>query len=260
MERINVVCVGWLIDMSVGVSTYSAQQRTDTSKAAGWRHAWGGRRKRMLFSCGGLLSAFCILLQCFREGGFQSRVPVLEVTFPTNLKASIAAGDPSPVCLELERQLRSDEELRGPRALESTVSSLGVRFEDVDLDAIARHARLLEGEAEATAREDWETRAVLYRVIGELHLCAARSNPMALERAADSHVAAGDTLRAYGDSQAAQRRFRRAIEVLQLTLEAVPSARSEAVGRVRGKVATLESNIQVLERRIERSTVKESQK
>jgi|LauGreDrversion4_2_1035121.scaffolds.fasta_scaffold1552039_2 hypothetical protein len=80
---------------------------------------------------------------------------------------------------------------------------------------------------------------------------------MTIERAADAFVAAGDTVRLYGEAKVAQQRYRRAIDVLGVALSAVPSSRSESVSRMRAKIATLETNIEVLERRIERSSLPE---
>jgi hypothetical protein len=225
-----------------------------------WRHPEAARRKRKLFAFGGTLSAFCLTVQCFREDGFFANRLTVATTASrtTDTEASLEA--PSAFCEQLEAYLRHEEEAFGPAALEWVARTAGVEVDDGRIREIARHARLLESEAEATERQDWAIRAALYRVIGELYVCSARGNTMQLERAADAHVAAGDTLRAYGDSSAAQRRFKRAITVLRLAIDAAPAARSEVAARMRGKVATLESNIEVLQRRIDRAIESEPAK
>jgi hypothetical protein len=213
------------------------------------------RRKNMLFRIGAGLSALCLAVQCFRDQGFFAKA---SVGGQRSEPKTESVQTEAPIAVELERLLREDDSLTGESALQIGASNLGLLGDSLDFDAISRHARMLEGEADSTTREDWQERATLYRVIGEFHLCAARGNPMLLERAGDAFVAAGDTLRLYGEAEVAQQRYRRAIEALTLALNAIPSTRSEAVGRMRGKIATLETNIEVLRKRIERSSSQEA--
>jgi hypothetical protein len=213
------------------------------------------RRKNMILRIGAGLSVLCLAVQCFRDQGFFANT-VMGGARSESMTQSVQPA--APIADELERLLREDDTLTGESALQIAANNLGLSIDDLDFDAISRHARTLEGEADATSREDWQERAVLYRVIGEHHLCAARGNPMLLERAADAFVAAGDTLRLYGEAEVAQQRYRRSIEALTLALDAIPSTRSEAVGRMRGKIATLETNIEVLRKRIERSSSQEA--
>ena len=218
------------------------------------------RRKRTLFVLGGTLSTVGLTVQCFREDGFFSdRWGVATAAFRTTVSEKSREA-PSAVCAQLEELLLREEDSIGPSALESVAGLAGVQVDDACIREIARHARLLEAEAEATAREDWQGRAARYRVISEMYVCCARGNIMLLERAADAQVAAGDTLRAYGDSIAARRRYQRAIAVLLLASDAAPADRTEVAARMRGKIATLESNIQVIQRRIDRATESETEK
>jgi hypothetical protein len=237
--------------MTAAVSTPAFSRRLGALQL--WRSAFFPRKER-LFRIGAALSVLCLTVQCFRDGGFFTKAALgysRESGEQDSEQASRALTD------EMERLLRENDQLTGEEAYELGARNLGWSVDSRDIDAIDRRARLLESEAESASREDWEMRSVLYRVIGEFHLCAARGNPMTIERAADAFVAAGDTVRLYGEAKVAQQRYRRAIDVLGVALSAVPSSRSESVSRMRAKIATLETNIEVLERRIERSSLPE---
>jgi hypothetical protein len=150
---------------------------------------------------------------------------------------------------ELVDELERDESADGP-ALFERMASTGVVARGPDaLRAVSSRARVLEGEVAATESSNWRRRATLYRVIGELYAVAHQDRALTLERAGDAAVAAGDTLRIHGDLLATVRRYERAVLYLERAIDLAAPENAELVSRLRGKVATLRSNIDTVARR-----------
>ncbi len=198
------------------------------------------RRSASLYPAGFGLAAVALTVQLFRERGFLSRG---SGSIRSALIANGATGANATTVDALISLLELEPSVDGPSALQRIAAERGCTPDESLLRAIGSRARSLENDAEATARDDWQHRADLYRLVGEMHAASAPGSPMTLERSSDALVASGDTLRLHGDLAGAREMYVRGrlrIEEAQLF---VPPTGTEMLSRFRAKAATLESNI-----------------